>query len=280
MKHPFEVLKHEYEKLLASATIVANREKELAKACENLLKGKEIYQHVADRTGVPVAYLMATAQREMSGNLHCYLGNGQSLKRKTTIVPLDRGPFLQPFPEDFIAGALDALHIDGLDKVASIGEGWTLARAAYEGETFNGWGYRSHGIPSPYVFGATTAQRSGKFIRDHVYDSGHMDEQLGVIALIEELFKLDKTLVFDAGPVKIEDTPKVLINPVPIGVGGDINVFLLQMKLNSEKVAGTPLKVDGKYGRATTRAVKAYQFIHHLDVDGLVGPKTIAAMRL
>jgi lysozyme family protein len=36
---------------------------------------------------------MALAEREMSGNLHCYLGNGQRLTKRTTIVPLNRGPF-------------------------------------------------------------------------------------------------------------------------------------------------------------------------------------------
>ena len=73
---------------------------------------------------------------------------------RTTIVPKGRGPF-----PNFNAGCLDALHLDGLDQVAKQPGGWTLPRFCYESEEWNGWGYRSHGIPSPYVFGATNEAR-------------------------------------------------------------------------------------------------------------------------
>ncbi len=283
MLHPYSALKPELSALLARAHIDPKRDHELSKACAALLDDKAIYERITAKTGVPEAFLMATAMREMSGSLHCYLGNGQSLKRKTTIVPIGRGPFLQKAPEDFIAGALDALHIDGLDKIASTPEGWTMERAAYEAETFNGFGYRAKGIPSPYVWGATTVQRPGKFIRDHVYDSSVMDPQLGVIAIIDELIKLDPKLAFSAIPAKIDvqEGEAPIVPFLPVGIGGGINVFLLQEKLNSLHVSGTPLKVDGIYGRATTRAVKSFQFIAKLaDVDGFVGPKTKAALAL
>lgn len=276
MEAPFKALKSEYDALIARMTILPDREKELAAVGAALLKNKFIYQLVTNKTGVPVAFLMATAQREMSGNLNCYLGNGQSLRRVTTIVPKGRGPFMQPHPEDFIAGAVDALHIDGTDKITD----WSLSRCAYEAENFNGWGYRSKGIPSPYVFGATSVQKPGKFIADHVYDPEKMDPQLGVVAIIKELFKLDKSLAFDAS-TSTPDAPEIkIVEGVPAGIGGDINVFLLQQRLNSLRVNGTPLKVDGLYGRATTSAVRAFQFIARLEVTGLVDAKTMAALGL
>lgn len=38
------------------------------------------------------------------------------------------------------------------------------------------------------------------------------------------------------------------------------------------------LKTDGNFGRATLHAVKHFQHDHHLDVDGIVGPKTLKAL--
>jgi len=102
-----------------------------------------------------------------------------------------------PDPIDgFIAGALDALHLDGLDQVAKTAEGWSLPRFAYESELWNGFGYRLRSIPSPYVFGGTTVQQPGKFIRDHAFSPTMMDPQLGTIAIVEKLFELDPSLKF------------------------------------------------------------------------------------
>jgi lysozyme family protein len=162
---------------------------------QRLLHGNAVYQRIFDATGVPVAGLMALAEREMTGNLHCYLGNGQRLAKRTTIVPVGRGPFPDTI-DGFIAGALDALHLDGLDQVAKTAEGWSLPRFAYESELWNGFGYRQHRIPSPYVFGGTMVQKPGKFVRDHVYSSTTMDPQLGTIAIVQKLFELDPSLKF------------------------------------------------------------------------------------
>jgi lysozyme family protein len=168
MQHPYEVLKGEYQTLIASAKIRPECEHVLHVTCDRLLRDKPVYQRIFAASGVPVAALMALSEREMSGNLHCYFGNGQKLTMRTTIVPKGRGPFPDTL-EGFMAGALDALHLDGLDQVARTGEGWTLPRFGFESELWNGFGYRAHGIPTPYFVGGTTAQKPGKFVADHEY---------------------------------------------------------------------------------------------------------------
>ena len=39
-----------------------------------------------------------------------------------------------------------------------------------------------------------------------------------------------------------------------------------------------PAGIDGKFGRATEAAVKAFQADHGLAVDGIIGPKTVHAL--
>jgi hypothetical protein len=229
---------------------------------------------------------MSLSEREMSGNLHCYFGNGQHLTMRTTIVPQGRGPF--PDTQDgFVAAALDALHLDGLDQIAKTPEGWSMPRALYEEELWNGFGYRARGIPSPYVFGATTVQRPGKYVADHVYSATTMDPQLGTLAIMEELFKLDPSLMFAGGITKVEGAPSIVPAPMPAGLGVgliDMNdldsVKALETALNASHALPAPIAVNGSYDRETAAAVRAYQFAKGLHVDGLAGPQTLDSLGL
>jgi lysozyme family protein len=262
--HPFAALRGEYERMIARARIRPECQHALTATARRLLANKGVYATLSARTTVPAVVLMALAEREMSGNLHCYLGNGEPLNRVTRLVPKGRGPFLQPFPDNFIAGACDALHLDGLDQVAA-GIGWSMASAAYESEEWNGWGYRSRGIPSPYVFGGTTVQKRGKFVRDGLYDASVMDPQLGTVAIIETLIALDASLAFADAIANVDDAPPLAPEPHP--VMGDIDIGWVQEKLNLLEVPGTPLKVDGNCGRATRAVVRQFEIDHGLTVD-------------
>ena len=275
MQHPYETLKDEYCAQIARAHIRPECEHALGVTCERLLHDKLVYERVSEASGVPAAGLMALAEREMSGNLHCYLGNGQRLTKRTTIVPVNRGPFPDTI-DGFIAGATDALHLDGLDQVAQTAEGWSLPRFAYESELWNGFGYRLRRIPSPYLFGGTTVQRPGKFIRDRAFSSTTMDPQLGTIAIVERLFELDPSLKFGDQIAKVDDATPVV--PAPHPVIGDSNIGWVQTSLNKLCISGAPLAVDGNCGRGTRAAVRAFQQTHRLIVDGLPGPKTVGAI--
>src|SRR5216683_4375116 len=133
MQHPFDILGPRYAQQIASLKLNANRSDDLDAVCKTLLRKKDVYQLLSDRTSnkAPVAFLMAIAYREMSGDTNCFLGNGQRLSLKTTIVPKGLGPWLQPYPENFLAGALIALRIDAIDQVSD----WSLARARLQSET-------------------------------------------------------------------------------------------------------------------------------------------------
>ena len=68
-------------------------------------------------------------------------------------------------------------------------------------------------------------------------------------------------------------------NAAPVGSGAKgAQVSDLQKRLNALGMK-PPLKVDGIFGPKTLAAVKAFQVSHGLKVDGLVGPKTTSALR-
>jgi peptidoglycan hydrolase-like protein with peptidoglycan-binding domain len=78
---------------------------------------------------------------------------------------------------------------------------------------------------------------------------------------------------------KGKDTRPAPSNAHPVGTGEHgKRVSDLQSRLNALGFK-PPLKVDGIFGPKTLAAVRAFQRSHGLKVDGLVGPKTTAALR-
>jgi lysozyme family protein len=121
-----------------------------SKQAARLLHNKKIYQQIEALTRVPWYFIGLCHGRESNYDLNTYLGNGQALDRVTTIVPKRRGPFLGP--NAFVDGAVDALRIQGLVGAAD----WSLSRTLFRLEAYNGFGYHSRGVNSPYLWSGST----------------------------------------------------------------------------------------------------------------------------
>ena len=132
--------------------------------------------------GIPWYVIGMIHQRECSGNFNQHLHNGDPLSARTKHVPMGRPVSGEP-PFTWLDSARDALIFDRLDHKAS----WTLEETLDRLERYNGLGYRQHGIRSPYLWGATTAQRPGKYTADGHLDPAVYDKQVGCAAVLKWL---------------------------------------------------------------------------------------------
>lgn len=180
-----------------------------------IISAKDRYKTVESTTGVPWFVVGCMHMRESDGNFNTWLHNGDPMKRngvpvQTVHVPKGRPPNPDCSWED---GAKDALvDVEHLDSITN----WGPAHVAYALEKFNGFGYRapSRNIPSPYLWGGTSVQKRGKFVRDGVYNKNVMDPQIGGMAVLQRLMTLDPEAVFvDRSPPAVEEVQEA---PPPV----------------------------------------------------------------
>jgi lysozyme family protein len=185
-----------YAKYWDAMTINPSREKEFNNDAQFAVTHKLFYTEIEDATGVPWEMIAVIHRREGNANFSTYLGNGQPLIEKTTIVPIGRGPFLGS--EAFIDGGIDAVKVEGWGSILD----WRVEKQLYYCLLFNGVGSEAWGHPSSYIWGGTNIQQPGKWIRDHVWSSTVMDIQPGCAPLLASIAKLDSSVTFTR-----EETP-------------------------------------------------------------------------
>jgi lysozyme family protein len=147
-----------------------------------ILADKARYQGVELDTGVPWMMVAAIHQRESDRDFSTYLGNGEPLDQETTMVPAGRGPF-----DTWEEGAIDALTYDGLTEIPD----WRLEKMLFHCEKYNGTGYHSKGLPSPYLWAGSTIQQPGKYVADGKFDPNEIDEQPGCCGILYAIHRLD-----------------------------------------------------------------------------------------
>lgn len=163
------------------------RENEFTHEAQHIIAHKDQYLPIQEATGVPYAMIGIIHLREGNLNFNTYLGNGQFLSMRTTIVPKGRGPF-----KSFYDGALDALAVDGLSSIKD----WRLEKVLYYCESFNGFGYEMyHGVPSPYVWGGTNIQHIGKYTSDGHWNGSVWDPQPGCAPVLKKIMEMDTSVV-------------------------------------------------------------------------------------
>ena len=277
----FAFNKDEYNHLaFAAYATTPDKAQRALKRAGKLLEFKDRYIAAYTRSGIPALWYMVINERESGSDFDAYLGNGQSLHRVTTLVPAGRGPWASW--ED---GAIDATTYDHVGRPGP--EGWTWAWFLFKCEGWNGFGPRLHGRHSGYLWSGsqvydTEPEGGGKYVADGVWDASVYDTQLGCYPLARAILQLDPSLRLTNAADFNSNWGGTVVNPPRIELKPQkqeeklTGIRWLQTSLNT--IQGNGLVVDGSYGRHTRAAVRQFQSLHNLRVDGQAGDLTCAAI--
>lgn len=155
-----------------------------------LVKCKDRYLAVSNRTGVPWYIIAVIHERESSQRWDRSIAQGDRWDRPSTHVPKGRGPFTS-----FEDAAYDALV--NCAPHASQWKDWSAGGALTILELYNGIGYENKGIASPYIWSGTNQYTSGKYVKDGVFDVNVVDSQLGCATLIKAMGNIDEGVSFN-----------------------------------------------------------------------------------
>jgi lysozyme family protein len=64
---------------------------------------------------------------------------------------------------------------------------WSLPLILYALESFNGFGYRTQGVRSPYLWSFSNLYTKGRYVADHVFDPDFISEQVGSALVLKML---------------------------------------------------------------------------------------------
>jgi len=145
---------------------------------------RKAYDQVYEETCVPWYFVGITHGMEASFDLTSHLHNGDTLKAKTVHVPKGRPtPWLPP--SDWGSSASDAMRYDKLDEKSD----WDLATMLYRFEAYNGFGSRSRGINTPYLWSYSNQYTKGKYVADGVWDPNAVSKQCGAAVMLKALIE-------------------------------------------------------------------------------------------
>jgi lysozyme family protein len=183
-------LDEEYAAYFNSVTLRDERARTAEWYVTMLRQSRRRYEAVTARTGVPWFFVGATHALEASFNFRGHLHNGDfPLSQRTRQVPAGRPTTWLP-PSDWESSAVDAMRHMGFAGQSD----WGLTRTLYRLEAYNGFGYRSRGVPTPYLWSFTNHYERGKFVADGRWSATARSQQCGAAAMLK--------LLVDAGDVR------------------------------------------------------------------------------
>ncbi len=176
--------KHRQPAAAAQTRLSGRQQADMQRFQQHYQQNRARYEEVARRTNMPPEMIAALHWRESNGNFNTYLHQGDPLGR-----PAQNHPRNIPVFHNWEDAATHALNQKRSTQEA-LGITRTTtdpAKLAAYAETYNGLGYHNRGVPSPYVYAGTDQYQRGKYVADGRYDPRHVDQQLGVLAMLRAL---------------------------------------------------------------------------------------------
>ena len=180
---------------------------------------KQRYQTVSACTAVPWWFIAVVHEREASQNWRSSLAQGDPWDRISIHVPAGRGPF-----KSWEDAAVDALL--NCAPRAGHNQDWSAGGVLTLLEQYNGLGYASRNLPSPYVWAGTDQYVKGKYISDGHFDPNAVDQQLGCAGLLMQMAMLDPSIrlvpwspPMDEPATPTPPAPPSITKPAPGSIG-------------------------------------------------------------
>ena len=174
-----------YEKSFWSMTLRPEKVPAIDTAIAKLVTNRAKFESVGSAVHSPW-YVVATIWlRETGGNFNVHLHNGDPLTARTTHVPAGR-PLIWPTPagqDPWAYSAIDALQFFNMGNLDEVPLGQLLAKL----EQYNGFGYRVHQIPSPYLWNFTNVYEKGEFGADGRFDPQKVSQLVGTAAILRRM---------------------------------------------------------------------------------------------
>jgi len=183
----------EYRRLWDTMKTDKGKEAVVAARVAAIAKGRERYEGITAKTGVPWEIIGIIHNMECGLDFGCHLHNGDKLSKRTWQHPAGRPKTGMP-PFTFDESAVDALQYDGLTKWVD----WSIEGTLYKLEGYNGFGYRNvrnkdgtRGTDNPYLWAFSNhCDEIGKFTADSKFDPDAPTKQIGVALLLRGLREL------------------------------------------------------------------------------------------
>jgi lysozyme family protein len=246
------------------------RPDEAMEAARKVIKNSARYKEASLATGVPWQFIGVLDLRESDCDPRAALGQGDPWNQVSVNVPSGKGPFK--------SWADAAIYYIGYDHLTANVVRWDMPIVCWKGERWNGLGPRNHGIFTGYLWSGTNHYTKGKYVSDGVWNSETVDKQLGIIAVLYQMNKIDPAnYIGDIDIIPSDDPPPDEPDATPFTLTGTMWVqSMLNILMPDDEDL---LRVDGDYGRNTTAAVRNFQTRQgNLEVDGDAGELTCAAI--
>lgn len=187
-EHNMGKLMNEYLELFKLCRVSSSRINEVNARFNKIIEGKARYKKVASTLEViPWYFIGIIHMLESSFNFNAHLHNGDSLTKKTVHVPKDRPVSSPPFSWE--VSAIDAMKMQKLHKMTD----WELPSVLYRFEKYNGFGYRKHKVPSPYLWSFSNIYTKGKYVSDGMFSPDAISKQCGAAVMLR--YMVDKGVI-------------------------------------------------------------------------------------
>lgn len=177
-------LRQSYIGLFASCVISPEHMGDIKDFISQLMQGVSQYGEVQSSTKVPFYVIGLVHGMECSFSFKEHLHNGDPLTHRTVNEPAGRPPSsVGDPPFAWSVSAIDALQYDRFTSW----DDWSIAGICFKLEAYNGWGYRSHGINSPYLWSYSNHYERGKYTSDGYWDPDAVSKQVGAITALRKM---------------------------------------------------------------------------------------------